>query len=97
MVTLPPCENARTASRAIKDDNEVGHLRADLKTETRTARSDKRRTAPSVACPCDDNALATFAAETESNFQNANDGETARFAQNSLPECSAQACGGNRE
>jgi len=60
----------------IEDDYEIGHLRADLKTPTCAARSDKRGARPAVCCPRNHYAFTSFAAEDKAGFDHAEDGKT---------------------
>jgi hypothetical protein len=57
----------------VENDHEIGHLRADLKTPSRTAGGDKRWAGPAMTCSSDDDALATFAAKNKSGFDDGHD------------------------
>ena len=59
----------------VENDHEIGYLRADLKTPSRTAGGDKRWAGPAMTCASDHDALATFAAKNKSGFDDGHDRE----------------------
>src|SRR6266536_1712040 len=59
----------------VKDDHEIGYLRADLKSPSRAAGGDKRWAGPAMICASDHDALATFGAKNKSGFDDGHDRE----------------------
>lgn len=62
----------------IENENEIGHLRADLKTKARTAGADEGRSRPAVASARYNHALSALAAKAEADFEDADDRKPTR-------------------
>src|SRR5206468_608171 len=59
----------------VQNKNELGDLRADLRTPARAARADEGRAGPAVARAGDYDSLAAFAAQAEAHFDHGEDRE----------------------
>lgn len=75
--TLRECAHGGVA---IENENEIGRLRADLSSPTRTAHPDKGRPGPPVFRPRDHDAPAAFSAEDEARFDDRDNGESLRIS-----------------
>jgi hypothetical protein len=65
----------------VENNHKIGHLRADLKTPSRAACSDKRWPRPAMTRPSDHDALAAFAAKNKSGFEDGHDREAFGMSQ----------------
>ena len=65
----------------VENNHKIGHLRADLKTPSRAACSDKRWPRPAMTCASDHDALAAFAAKNKSGFEDGHDREAFGMSQ----------------
>jgi hypothetical protein len=63
----------------IQDENEFANFGANLRSPSGAARADEGWAGPPVPSACDDHALATLPAESESNFDHGEDRETSRI------------------
>ena len=67
----------------IEHDDKIGHLRTDLRPETRAARTHKRRPRPTMSGSRHDHALASLSAKEKAGLYHADNGQAPRMSKNS--------------